>query len=357
MKIAVISSQVLATPPVGYAGLEILAYHQAKGLAAKGHEVTLIASEGSGAPGCNIIITGPVGQWDEWAGYQRYWKQLPEYDCVIDNSWSKWSYMLKGEGNLKAPILGVCHAPVNGMFNRLPPNVEKPCFVCISKDQASQFEAIYGQPVRVAYNGIDLDFYKPMEGVKRTNRFLFLARFSTIKSPDLCIQACVKEGVGLDLVGDQSLTGEPDYLNKCKQMVEQANKSIPPSQLAEKGIILHGACSRGETVYWYSKAHCMLHPNKLYREPFGLAPVEAQACGLPVIAWRYGAMTETVKEGHTGFHAKSMEELCWMIDKMRDHRADQMRDDCIEWAKKFSIQNMIDKYESLCDEAIKTGGW
>ena len=47
----------------------------------------------------------------------------------------------------------------------------------------------------------------------------------------------------------------------------------------------------------------------LYREPFGLAPVEAQLCGMPVIAWDNGAMRETIKHGETGFLVKTQQEM------------------------------------------------
>ena len=131
MRIAVISAQVFACPPPGYSGLEMIAWQRAKGLAAKGHEVTFIAPNGSECPGCTMIFSGPPGQWDEKKAYGTYWEQLLKFDVIVDDSWCKWSYVLKQEGRLKVPVLGVLHAPVNTMYASLPP-VEKPCFVCIS---------------------------------------------------------------------------------------------------------------------------------------------------------------------------------------------------------------------------------
>jgi glycosyltransferase involved in cell wall biosynthesis len=43
-------------------------------------------------------------------------------------------------------------------------------------------------------------------------------------------------------------------------------------------------------------------------EPFGLAMIEAMACGTPVIAWRKGSVPEVVEEGATGFVVDSMDE-------------------------------------------------
>lgn len=344
MKICVISSSVLVSPPPGYAGLEMITWQQAKGLAEKGHKVTLIAPQGSTCPNVEIIQTGPPGQWDERKSYQGYWKRLLEFDCIIDSSWSKWSYILKAEGTLKCPVLGVTHAPVDTMFKELPPGVDKPCFVCISQDQANHFQALFGRPARVAWNGFDAEtFYKPLN-MPRTDRFLFLARFSTIKGPDIAIEACLKAGVGLDLVGDTSITGEPELYNKCKSLADG------------KQIRIIGGVSRGECVYWFSQAHAFLHPNKLFREPAGLAPLEAQACGLPVIAWRYGALQESVRED-TGILVSSMDDLVNAINTLKQPMPQEIRDRCRIWAKSFSVERMVLRYEELCNEAVQTGGW
>jgi len=347
MRIIVISTPVFKVPVAGYSGLEHLAWQQAAGLAARGHEVSLVAPEGSECPGVTVITPGPPGSWDEKGFYAKYWQELPRFDAVIDNTWMKWSYVLKEEGVLKAPVLGVMHAPVNTMYQVLPA-VERPCFVCISRDQANHFEALHSRPARVCHNGVDTDFYKPLD-VPRTSRFLFLARFSTIKGPDLAIDACRKAGGGLDLVGDTSITNEPQFLEACKRQCDAEVRFVGPA-------------SRGECVWWFSRAHCLVHPNQRFREPFGLAPVEAMACGCPVIAWDYGAMRETVKDGETGILVRSQGELAEAVRRVRDHGQEfwgtkVVRSHCRDWAAQFSVQKMIDRYEKLCQEAVEGGGW
>lgn len=341
MKIVVVSTPVFQCPPPGYSGLEFLAWQQARGLAKKGHEVALIAPEGSHCEGATIIPIGPPGNWDERRAYSTYWQELPKYDCVIDHSWSKWAYILKAEGRLKAPILAVCHAPVQTMYQSLPP-VDKPCFVCISQDQANHFQALFSRDARVAYNGVDMTYYSPL-GIKRSNRFLFLARFSTIKGPEIAQDVCIECNEGLDLIGDTSITGEPEYFERCKKKADG------------KQIKIIGGVPRGETVWWYNQARALLHPNKLFREPFGLAPVESQLCGCPVLCWDYGAMRETVKHGETGFLVKSQDDMVQIIKSRALDGLD--RNKCREWASQFSVERMIDRYVALCEEAVTTGGW
>lgn len=352
LRIGVVSSSVFKCPPVGYAGLEMISYQCAKGLAALGHRVTLFAPDGSECPGAGVHHTGPGGAWSERQAYDRYWRALPEHDVIIDHSWEKWSYVLKAEGVLAGPVLGVWHAPVDTMYKELPP-VERPCVVLLSDDQRAHFEALHNRPGRTCYNGADPDFYRPMN-VPRDGRALFLARFSTIKGPDLAIKACRQLGLGLDLVGDTSITNEPDYFRACAAQCD-------PVQ-----VRLVGPETRGGCVLRFSQAHGLLHPNMRFREPFGLAPVEAMLCGCPVVSWDNGAMRETVRHGETGYLVKDEKEFLAAVGALFARDASgkvlelpaAVRQRCRDWAaSQFSVQAMCERYEALCLEAVQTGGW
>jgi glycosyltransferase involved in cell wall biosynthesis len=354
VKMVVISTPIFKFGPQGipgYGGLEQLAWLTSKGLAEKGHKVSLVAPDGSECPGVEVIQVGPERQVNEHQSYDRYWKHLLEVDCIVDHSWNKFAYLLKMEGRLKVPVLGVMHAPVNTMMTSLPP-VEKPCFVCISQDQCNHFEALYNHEARVAYNGCDTEFYQSLD-VPRTDRYLFLARFSTVKSPHICQDVCIATNSGLDLVGDTSITNEPEYLQQCLTKSEQRSHNWDPNKGEQIRMI--GSVSRGNTVYWYSRARAFFHLTKHFREPFGLAPIEAMLCGCPVLAWRNGALKETVKHGETGFLVSSESEA---IEVIKSGALDSInRNWCREWASQYSIQRMIDRYDFLCQEAVSTGGW
>lgn len=349
MRICVISTSVFRCPPDGYSGLEMIAWHCAKGLAELGHKVSLVAPEGSFCPGVEIIYGGKVGTWDEHQSYDQYWKRLMGFDAIIDHTWQKNSYMLKAEGVLKCPILGVMHAPVDTMYQMLPP-VENPCLVCISQDQAWHFEALHNREARTCYNGVDSEVYKDI-GVGRTDRFLFCGRFSSIKGPLIAIKACKEAGVGLDLIGDTSITNEPDYFNACMKEADGEQ------------IRIVGPQSRGGCVWWMSRAHAFLHSAKDFREPFGLAPVEAQLCGLPVVSFDNGAMRETIRNGVTGTLVKKEKDFVQAVKQIssavvfKGDMEKTTRNDCREWAKQFSIERMCKRYEELCSEAVEKGGW
>lgn len=338
MKICVISTTILPCPPSGYSGLEMIAYLQAKGLARRGHEVVLVAPIGS-TPPPGVTLHGTTLGESEMAAYSGYWPRLPDFDVIIDNSWQKWSYILKAEGKLAAPILGVLHAPAHTMYAS-PPPVLLPCLVAISQDQADHISELWGVPARVAYNGVDLDFYRATKASRDSGRYLFLARISRIKGPHIAVDLARKLRFGLDLVGDDRITGEPDLAQRMMA-------------LAQHNISYHGGVSRERTLDFFSSAKALLHMAKDYREPFGLAPVEAQACGLPVITFDNGAMRETIKHGETGFVVKTVAEVEDLIkrDAVRGIAASA----CRENAKRFSVKHMIDRYEALCTEAIEVG--
>lgn len=365
MKIGVISSTVFRLTNngglSGYGGLEVIAWHCARGLATKGHTVIFFAPDGSECPGCNMVHFGPAGQINEAQAHEKSWQHLLQCEAIIDHSWGKHSVLLKHEAETQpkpliekfknVPILLVMHAPVDTMMAN-PPPVKKPCIVCISNDQKAHYEGLFGgAKAKVVYNGVDTDQYKPID-IPRTNRFLFLGRFSSVKSPDIAIQACKDAGVGLDLIGDTSITNEPALLAKCKKMADG------------KQIRLVGPATRGNCVWWYSQAYAFLHPVQSFREPFGLAPVESMLCGCPVIAWNSGAMRETIPHGEEAFTqdtpgalVSSYDDLVGMIKNWSQNSFRQeSRNNVREYAKKFSIQNMVDNYEKACMDALK-GGW
>jgi len=339
MKICVISTTVIPCPPSGYAGLEMISWLTANGLVSKGHDVTLIAPKGSKTT-AKLHETTLMEQ--EKQAYSGYWNKLGEFDVIIDHSWEKWAYILKMEGKLKAPILGVCHAPIHTMY-MTPPPVEKPCLVCISKDQAEGCKEHLKVNAEVCYNGVDVDFYSN-KNRKRNDRYLFLARISTIKGPDIAVSVATKTKVGLDIVGDDKFTNEP-----------QLAQTIKGACYLNPLLRYVGPQNREDCSTWFNQNKAMLHPNKIFREPFGLAPVEAQLCGMPVIAWDNGAMRETVKHGETGFLVNSEEEMTKLVED--DAVSTIKSKNCEEWARQFSYENMVKRYEELAQKAVETGGW
>jgi len=73
-------------------------------------------------------------------------------------------------------------------------------------------------------------------------------------------------------------------------------------------LTLVGGVRRQELPAWYRSADVLACP--AWYEPFGLTPLEAMACGVPVVAYAVGGFTDTVVDGVTGH-----------LVSARDHRA------------------------------------
>lgn len=92
-------------------------------------------------------------------------------------------------------------------------------------------------------------------------------------------------------------------------------------------------------------------------ESFGLAALEAMACGVPVIASRVGGLPEVVTEGESGFLAEvgdvsTMTERA--VELLRDPaRLDEMRRRAVQRADDFSADRVVPQYERLYEDVLR----
>jgi glycosyltransferase involved in cell wall biosynthesis len=82
----------------------------------------------------------------------------------------------------------------------------------------------------------------------------------------------------------------------------------------------------------------------LYPEPFGLVPIEAMACGTPVLATSIGAVPELVEPGVTGYLAPSWEGLVDLVPRALQLDRRTIRERAVE---RFDSMRMVDAHEAL----------
>jgi N-acetyl-alpha-D-glucosaminyl L-malate synthase BshA len=92
-------------------------------------------------------------------------------------------------------------------------------------------------------------------------------------------------------------------------------------------------------------------------ESFGLAALEAMACGVPVIASRVGGLPEVVTEGESGFLA-DVGDVATMTDRaievLRDpERLEEMRRHAVRRADDFSADRIVPQYERLYENVLR----
>ena len=90
-------------------------------------------------------------------------------------------------------------------------------------------------------------------------------------------------------------------------------------------------------------------------EDFGMMPVEAQACGTPVIAYRKGGVLETVIEEKTGlfFHEQSVEAIAGAVGKFLRMKTLFVSQAIREHAEAFSVRMFRDNFADFVQERVK----
>jgi glycosyltransferase involved in cell wall biosynthesis len=95
------------------------------------------------------------------------------------------------------------------------------------------------------------------------------------------------------------------------------------------------------------KARALLSPVD-WEEPFGLAPVEAMACGTPVIAYARGALNETIVDGETGFLVDDEDGIVEAIGRLDEIDPSHCREHVKEY---FSVETVSALYEEAFENA------
>jgi glycosyltransferase involved in cell wall biosynthesis len=123
--------------------------------------------------------------------------------------------------------------------------------------------------------------------------------------------------------------------------------TILPLVVNNRDIKFLGNVSGKRKQSLISNAKALLFPID-WEEPFGMAVIESQACGTPVVAMNRGAMPEIIQHGVNGFLANSEEEFEMYMQRVDEIDPAECRRTVIE---KFSDEVMtaayIDRYKSV----------
>lgn len=174
-------------------------------------------------------------------------------------------------------------------------------YIANSRIVAQRIKKIYGREAFVIPPPIDVDRFQPSNEVD--DYYLILSRLMPYKRLDLAIEACNRVNRRLIIVGDG-----PD-----RERLEK---------LAGPRTEFLGRIPDGLVNYYTSRCRALLFPGE---EDFGMAPLEANAAGRPVIAFRAGGALETVEEGVTGmfFDQQTGQSIAAAIEEFESKSWDQ----------------------------------
>ena len=215
-KICVISSfAVPSKAPLlsGYGGSEWISGLYSYGLAERGHDVTLIAAEGSTAGKSEVfeVIPPTWGKRAEVEAFKEYKERLNGFDVIIDNS--HYHYALRKER--KAKTIAVHHD-----WNPLDLNdIVADEFVCPSHAHAEHVSLMASRPVETVHHGIPIEKYPFKE--EKKDYLLFLGRMSPYKGADRAIKIAKKAGEDLIVAGMDENVESRDYVFKVMRKAKE----------------------------------------------------------------------------------------------------------------------------------------
>ncbi|MGH9311330.1 MAG: glycosyltransferase [Vicinamibacterales bacterium] len=206
-------------------------------------------------------------------------------------------------------------------------------FLANSQYVAGRIGRYYNRRSTIVYPPVDTDFYNPA-GRASSPAFLIVSALVPYKRVDLAIEACRRAGVPLKIVG----TG-PE-----RPRLEA---------MSSPDVEFLGWQSDDEIRTLYRSAAATLLPGV---EDFGIVPVEAQACGCPVVALDAGGARETVVDGVTGLLVKDgtadafADALSHTLATAFDEQAIRAN------ALRFSRAQFLASFRAAVDEAV-AGRW
>ncbi len=202
-------------------------------------------------------------------------------------------------------------------------------FVANSKHVAGRIQKYYRREAEVIYPPVDTEVYVPTEGAPE-DYYLIVSALVPYKRLELAIDAFNKRSEPLLIVG----TGPQERKLKAR---------------AGSNIRFLGGRSQQELLPLYQRCQAALLPGV---EDFGIVPVEAQACGRPVVALAEGGALESVRDGETGvfFSESSPEALSDAIDRVSSLRFNRMA--VRTWALGFSRQRFKDRIKAYIDHKL-----
>ncbi len=202
-------------------------------------------------------------------------------------------------------------------------------FVANSQHVAGRIRRYYNREATIVYPPVDTTFYHPDTTVPGSH-FLIVSALVPYKRIDLAITACRRAGARLRIVGDG-----PDRA----RLEQQADGSVE----------FTGRLSDEEIRDEYRRALAVLMPGE---EDFGIVPVEAHACGRPVVALARGGALETVIPGETGvfFDEPTVESLARALNQAATMAFDAGR--IRRHSLQFSRARHLERMRGIIDDTL-----
>ena len=339
LRIAVVAPPFYEVPPQGYGGIERVVALLVDELSRLDHEVTLIAvgPQRTHVRYVPTMVVAPGEGTDDDVGLEllhaaRAKAALRDLDADVLHLHSRGSLLI--EDTARATLATV-HGSVRGAESQVDLyRAIGPTLPLVAVSNAQRIAAPDLAWAGMVHNGVDASAYPFRED--KDDYALFLGRLSPGKGPDLAMAAAAAAGRRLVVAGAATTLTEHRWVES-----ELARWSTGHVEFL-------GEVTGARRLAVLSRAACLLHPSR-WEEPFGLAVIEAMACGTPVVVTSRGALPELVVDGETGVVCDDPDLLPEAVERAAALRPGACRNRVLE---KFSSIRMAEGYLEIYEELL-----
>ena len=349
LRIAITADPYLPVPPKLYGGIERVVDFLVRGLAARGHEMTLFAHPESSTAGTLVPYGWPphVGPRARLAELVQagggLWRRRRDLDLI--HSFGRLAALL--------PVLPLRSLPKIQSYQRerVPwrgiaravrlagPSIRfTGCSDSVWRERAQR--GPLGGTWRTIPNGVELAAYDFSPRVAPDAPLVFLGRLEAIKGAHHAIAIARAARRRLVVAGNRvdHAEGGSYFLREIAPHLDGARVTwIGPVDDTQKNTLLGSAGALLMPIEW--------------EEPFGIVMAEALACGTPVIGFARGSVPEVIRDGVNGFLCRDVEEAAAAVGRLGRIDRAAARADC---EARFGDRAIVDAYERLYVEMVAT---
>lgn len=339
MRIALTVDPEVPVPPRFYGGIERIADMIARGLAARGHEVSLFAHAESRSAGQLIAWPGRTSRsrWDVVRNTLTLAQGIAQGQFDVLHSMSRLAYMTPLLP-LPLPKLMSYHRHISRRSVRFGTSLSRGSlwFSAVSRRMIRDVADVGNW--RIVFNGVPLSTYRFCAADPGDDApFVFLGRIEEIKGPHLAIEIARRAGARLVIAGNVPPEHRAFFDERIRPHINDSTVAyIGPVDDVAKNALLGAARAFLMPILW--------------EEPAGLVMIEAMACGTPVIGFARGGVPEYIEDGTTGYVVANVAEAVAAAGKLDVIS----RAACRERVERlFSDDAIVDAYEGIYREMIE----
>lgn len=314
-------------------------WHFIQMMSSLGHEVIHYGAEGSSVEGTHIEVISRktqemyFGMWNpsalykvDWSGKADYWKLLNERSAEeINKRKQVGDFVCVVHGRLAQPMVDLVGGDAmvveygigyNGTFSKYR-----------VFESHAHMHKIWGteggyDPDGKFYDTVIPNYFNPDDypfKAEKQDYFLYLGRLIQRKGINIAAETCKRLGARLVVAGQGMKSFNVESI--CQKTGQKRGTLVCDDGQVYPGVEYVGFADVAKRAELMSNAKGVFVPTT-YIEPFGGVAVEAQMAGTPVITTDFGAFTETVQHGFTGFRCSTLNEFVHAAKNV--HKLDPM---------------------------------